>query len=322
MNIGLIGCGRIAGFHAEAIKAAGAEIVSVAYRSDRNKALEFARQYDIGCVYPDWREMIDSEKPDAIWVLASWDTIDELLLPVLEMGLPVFFEKPVALSSSRIINAIHSFPGMLDAVQVGYNRRFYSVVNTLREYLSVSKVIHAEVFIPESVPLNDASLVRYRTLQNSSHVIDLFLYIFGITAPGIQTKSNIKQSGTVTPGFTAVLDSGFGFSIYLSSVFNSPINTSLRIYTDDERIFELKPLERLNIYQGFDITGPSAEQPVRLYNPRIIHTQYEDAGRFKPGFFEQTEAFLRNTFMRNNESLPNLQSALRVTGLIEQLTKE
>jgi len=322
MNIGLIGCGKIAGFHAEAIRSAGAEIVSVAYRSDRNKALEFARQYGIESVYPDWREMIDSETPDAIWVTASWDIIDELLLPVLERGIPVFFEKPVALSSSRIIDAINTYPGILDAVQVGYNRRFYNVVNTLKEYLKDSKVIHAEVFIPESVPLNDTGLVRYRTLQNSSHVIDLMLYIFGITEPEIRAKCSIKQPSTVTPGFTAILDSGLGFSVYLSSVFNSPLNTCIRIYTDDERIFELKPLERLNIYKGFDITGPSAEQPVRLYNPRIIYTQYEDAGRFKPGFHEQTEAFFKSTCVRHNESLPNLYSALKVTSLIEQFTKE
>lgn len=320
MRIGLIGCGKIAHFHARALKALGEEIACVSYRANRENAENFSRTFEINRIYSDWEEMVVSEKPDALWVLADWETVDELLLQVLKYGLPVFFEKPVALSSEKIAKAISDYPSHTKSVQVGYNRRFYSVVRRLKEELAGKRVIATEVFIPESVSIADKKLVRYRALQNSSHIIDLLYHIFDDFNPVVKFVTNISEAGHETPGFTAMLDSSGGFGVYISSVFNSPINTSIRIYTDDQTIYELKPLEKLSVYRGFEIIEPNDKQPIRLYNPGVISEIFEPAENFKPGFLEQARAFIDRTSKNNNEGLPNLYSSLRVTRLIEELT--
>jgi predicted dehydrogenase len=320
MRTGFIGCGKIAHFHARALKALGEEITCVSYRANRENAENFSRTFGIKRIFSDWEEMIASENPDALWVLADWEAIDELLLPVLKYDKPVFFEKPVALSSEKIEKAISDYPSHTASVQVGYNRRFYSVVGRLKEELSGKRVIAAEVFIPESVSLTDKKLIRYRALQNSSHIIDLLYHIFDDFNPVVRYVTNMSEAGHETPGFTAMLDSSGGFGVYISSVFNSPINTSIRIYTDDQTIYELKPLEKMGVYRGFEIIEPNDKQPIRLYNPGVISEIFEPADKFKPGFIEQARAFIDRTCKNNNEGLPNLNSSLRVTRLIEELT--
>jgi len=320
MKIGFIGCGKIAHFHAEVLQSLGAEIVSLSYRSDREKARIFSDKFGVRRIFNDWKEMISTANPDALWVLADWEKIDEMLLPVLEFNLPVFFEKPVALSSEKIEMAIESYKSGISSVQVGYNRRFYSVVRQLKDELSGKRIIAAEIFIPESVNLSDKNLVRYRTLQNSSHIIDLLYFLFEGFDPVIEQVKTFSEAGFITPGYTATLSSGIGFSLYISSVFNSPLNTSIRIYTDDETIYELKPVEKLCVYKGFEVIEPGENQPVRLYNPKIIREIYEPVDKYKPGFLEQARSFITETFNNHNESLPNLQTSLKVTRLIEELT--
>lgn len=322
MKAGLIGCGRIAHFHADVLQHLGVELVAVAYRRNIENAKAFQAKYRIPAIYSDWRSMIENEQPDAVWVLADWESIDQMLLPIAEKAIPAFFEKPVALSSSRISDVIKSCPGAISKIQVGFNRRFYDVIEILKNELISRSILSIEMLIPESVNISDKKMVRYRTIQNSSHMFDLLIYLLDDNLKGNKYVHRFGDHAKSTPGFVALFETRGGIPVYLSSVFNSPVNSSIRIYTDDEFMFELKPLEKLTIFKGFTVSEPAINQPIRLYNPKIIKEYYETAGKFKPGFLAQAAAFINYTYHGENKSLPNLQSSLNVTGVIEGIINQ
>lgn len=319
MRAGLIGCGKIAQFHVDVLKSIGVELAALSYRSDLGKAKAFCDKNSIPSLYPDWRKMVEKESPDLLWVMADWESIDGMLLPVLELRIPVFFEKPVALSSKRLEEALARYPAQSGCVQVGYNRRFYNIVATLKEELGRKSIINVEVFIPESVASGDKKMAEYKVYQNSSHLVDLLLYILGDDKPEVKYVHRLGRGNGVTPGFIAGLETESGIPVYLSSVYNSPLNSAIRIYTDDSYIYELKPIEKLSIYKGFEVLEPSPGQPIRLYNPKVERETYEPADKFKPGFLRQAEAFKTKTVKGNNNDLPNLTSSLEMTRLIEKI---
>jgi predicted dehydrogenase len=127
LKIGLIGCGGIAGTHAERLKTIP-EVKMAAFADIVEKnAKSFAQKYE-GTPYSDWQKMLGKEKLDAVYVclppFAHTDEVEQ----AAEKGVHVFIEKPIALSM-KLANA------MVSAVekhgvksQVGYCQRFsYSV---------------------------------------------------------------------------------------------------------------------------------------------------------------------------------------------------
>ena len=79
--------------------------------------------------------MVKNKELDAIWVVASWDQMDTMLIPLIETGTPLFLEKPIALSSDRIQSAIEVHNKTKQYIQVGYNRRFYPFIDELKSII-------------------------------------------------------------------------------------------------------------------------------------------------------------------------------------------
>ena len=69
-------------------------------------------------------------------------------------------------------------------------------------------------------------------------------------------------------------------------IFNAhsliPSNFSISI-NSDKNVFELKPIEKLTIYEGMEIIEPTKEEPLRKYVPKVKYSFVEDS-LYKPGF--------------------------------------
>jgi len=102
MNVGFIGCGNIANYHAEVLKALDINILAVSARENSPNISSFSEKYGIQHQYTRWQEIVENESLDALWVVVSWEQMDALLIPLIETGIPLFLEKPVALSSENM----------------------------------------------------------------------------------------------------------------------------------------------------------------------------------------------------------------------------
>jgi hypothetical protein len=325
LHVGLIGCGNIARLHADVLKAIGISLQAVCSSPASTRIAAFSEEYAIPHVYETWQRMMDKERFDAVFVLVPWDAIDGMLLPLLQFKTPVFFEKPVALTPERIKEAINAYPGMIDKVQIGYNRRFYDFIPVIKALLSTRVIKAIEVHIPESSEgiIND-NLVNHLFLQNSSHVIDLLLYLLDCPRLSpIEIRRHIDSKGRAS-GYNGLLMIGHSIPVHLIASWNSPSNFGLKFHSEGSLI-ELLPIETARIYDGFEVIEPTRGNPMRRYKPHVSQEFFMDpiSARYKPGFLKQTLNFVETCILKARPNIQgaNLPSALKVTELCQEVMK-
>jgi len=321
MNIGFIGCGNIASYHADVLEELGHRIQAVTYRSNKKRAEQFAKEYGVNSLFADsdWKRMLQKEALDSLWVIPSWDQIDLMFQDVVETGIPAFFEKPIALSASRLDQVINRYSiSYLSKYQVGYNRRFYDIARKAREAVHGEDIIFVSVNVPESVDRENRRRLSYVVFENSSHVLDLKSFVLDCYSYEDIQVHRIERL-PVGGDYWATYEVN-SIPVLVKSIWNSPENFSISIFTESNRIYRLCPLERLSVIEGFDIKEPTKERPIRSYDPETIRSEYVTNDGFKPGFKEQASYFFER--IKNDGKLPrNYFNNLRnLTHLCEELS--
>jgi len=321
MDIGFIGCGNIASYHADVLVDLGHRIRAVTYRSNTRRAEKFAKDYGVDSLYPDsdWEHMTEKVGLDALWVIPSWDQINLIFQDIIETGIPAFFEKPLALDASKIDQVINEYShAHLSKYQVGYNRRFYNIAEKARKVVREEDVIFVSVNIPEPVDRDNHDRLNYVIFENSSHVLDLKSFILDCYSYQDIQAHRIDRSRAGGDYWAAYeMDS---IPVIVKSVWNSPENFSINVYTESNRIYRLSPLEKLSVVDGFDVKEPTRETPIRTYQPKTVYTEYVTDSGFKPGFEEQISCFLER--IRDGDELPRdyFRNLKNLTNLCEELS--
>ena len=322
-KIAFIGCGKISHFHADVLLHLGCEIVAVAARPNSKNISLFREKYKIQKAYDSYKKMLDNEDIDAIWVTVSWNAIDEILLPILDYNIPVFIEKPIALSSKKIKEVINFCNTKNHKIQIGYNRRFYEYVPVVKKMITENLLRSIVVEIPESTPFNRIDLAKTLWIHNSSHVMDLLFHFVG----EYEIINIIKQktnSSNFYNTFNGILKTTDNIPIHLIANWNSPTNFGITFYFDDT-VLKLNPLEIGKLYKGFEIIEPTKAKPIRQYQPKIISDLFCSLplNKFKPGFLRQAQHFFNLLPEKNTTSyVPcELKDALFVTKICEEIMK-
>jgi myo-inositol 2-dehydrogenase / D-chiro-inositol 1-dehydrogenase len=132
MRTGVIGAGWIAEEHVSILgRLDGVELAAVC-DVDEARARRLA---DGAAAYTDWRQLLEREKPDAVFVCTPPLLHREITVEALGRGVHVYLEKPIArgLDDAR---AILDAAASSDAVcAVGYQWRGVEVLDDLREAL-------------------------------------------------------------------------------------------------------------------------------------------------------------------------------------------
>jgi myo-inositol 2-dehydrogenase/D-chiro-inositol 1-dehydrogenase len=122
MRIGLAGCGRIGGMHAEVIRdLAGVKEVLVA-DSDPTRATDLSAR--LGLVAAATVDELFEAGVDALVVAAATGSHALLVERAVETGLPVLCEKPLAADVAQTRALVERIAGSDVPVQVGFQRRF------------------------------------------------------------------------------------------------------------------------------------------------------------------------------------------------------
>jgi len=139
-KICVIGCGGIANsYHGPALVKYCAEnegaVLAACCNRSVHKAEAYAQSFGFKAFYGDYREMLKAERPDAVCVYASYVSIPDIAVDVMDMGFPVMMEKPPGVNRedvSRIIDAAgrNNVPN-----QVAFNRRYAPIVGVLKKAL-------------------------------------------------------------------------------------------------------------------------------------------------------------------------------------------
>lgn len=108
-----------------------AEITSVC-DLDRERLKEIGEKYRIQRLYTDYREMLDKEELDAIYVIMPPHHLYDIVIDCLKENLNVFIEKPPGVTTNQIRSLSWFAQKHRCKTMVGFNRRFIPLMRTVK----------------------------------------------------------------------------------------------------------------------------------------------------------------------------------------------
>ena len=159
---GILGAGRISGMWVAALHACeGATVTAVAAR-EIDLAKEFARQYEVATAYGNYREMVEADNVDIVYIGTINRLHKEHTLLAIEAGKHVLCEKPFAenISEAREMYAAAEEKGVM--LQDGVWTRFFPAVEharteiengTIGEVVLVQSDFFDPIYTIQAVPL-------------------------------------------------------------------------------------------------------------------------------------------------------------------------
>lgn len=139
MKIALIGPGKVAHLHAQAVQQTpGVTLTAVCGRNEQ-KTADFARQYGIA-PYTNVAEMVGREGIDVCVVLTPHPNHREPTIAALEAGAHVLVEKPLAASLADCDAMIAAAERTQRVLSVVSQRRFYAPSQRIRSAIDAGKI--------------------------------------------------------------------------------------------------------------------------------------------------------------------------------------
>ena len=265
--------------------------------------------------------MVVERRPDALVVAVSWDQTERLISDVIQEGIPCLVEKPIALSSSRLEGIIGETRRWHGQVLVAYNRRFYDFIPQLKDAINTQRLLSIDLKFPETVQRliqnHSEAIAEHVLVFMSSHWFDLLRHLVG----ELKVDVMVRRPNTCTRALESV--NGVLMSratpIHVQGNFDTPANTSMT-FNFSKKIYELRPMEQMAVYEGMTVERETPEIPIRRYVPQVTQTFYVDT-RFKPGFLGQMRNFVETCVSKTTANVVGctLHDALAVIKLCEEI---
>ena len=139
-QIGLLGAGYIADWHAAALKTVpGVRLAAICDRDDV-RARAFASRFGVTGIYGSLGEMLAGCRLDAVHVLLPPELHATAASEVIAAGLDVFLEKPMAVAADECHRLIESARHAGVKVGVGHNFLFSPVYEQLKSDLAAGRL--------------------------------------------------------------------------------------------------------------------------------------------------------------------------------------
>lgn len=138
---GLIGCGDIARKRvAPALRDTQfSELVAVS-RARSNLAASFAKDFGAKRWYPEWRDLLADDELDAVYIATPVHLHVTQAIAAAEAGKHVLCEKPMAMNVQECDRMIDAARGHGVKLGVAYYRRFYPVVERVKEIINSGEI--------------------------------------------------------------------------------------------------------------------------------------------------------------------------------------
>ena len=318
IKLALIGPGKIAEYHIQALKIFDFDIVGCISRKGSSSNIEFMKNYgkDESEYFTDIDYMVNNPQDwDAALISCPTSSQLEYLIRLAHINKPILVEKPISFLSSDLENLID-----YKNIMVGFNRRHYSNISQIKAFMQSKSNVFVKVVIPESSlyknkNINSSCNFPAGVYENSIHIFDLINYIFG-DVEWVSAISSSKEYSCFSSAEGAIANNSH---VSLDVLINAPDNFSISVYSEDEKV-ELKPIEVLSFYQGFEVLEPSGVFPIRRYSPHLKSQIFvETHMNCKPGFYEQARMFTALCNGKKDLNFPSIVDAHKALSYIDSL---
>lgn len=175
---------------------------------DANRAAAYARQFCAKSAYTDYREMLEKEKPDAVFIVTSYHPdgrvqATDIALDALKAGVHVWMEKPTAASVQEVQQLIQASQASNRYAMSGLKKVFFPTIVKAKEIVSSpdfgepsSLYIRYPQDIPEFSDRSDLTKLR-SFLDHLYHPAAIIHYLMGKIAK-ISYEREPFNGGSVT----------------------------------------------------------------------------------------------------------------------------
>ena len=284
LKVAIIGCGRMAGFHARVLNALDtAELVAVSSRTDEKREA-FMQEYGIAKGYADYKDLLSQEQLDAVFVAVSINSMFEVTKACLEKGVSSFIEKPPALEVSEVAELAELAKKNNVKNMVGFQRRFYSHILQAQRimedhgglvafHVEAPELFEAFKARPEKFPEN---VLKKWIYANSIHCIDMLPFLGGKIKTIFATSKNVAED-LHPDSLNAMVEFENGVTGHYTSNWMSPGSWSINMYAKGVRVI-IDPMEK-----GKVVFKDKTEK----------HLDIQDCDKdFKAGVYLQNQEFI------------------------------
>jgi predicted dehydrogenase len=313
-KLAVIGAGSIAKSHLNAAVAAGFELSAICGSDGSLRAKELSSEYKELRYFENYDLLIRSNF-DAISLITSTIPTWDIFLKIEKLNKPILIEKPVTMKLDKFKN--HNLENL--KVVVGYNRRFYSSINKLKDKLIKEEFYFARFNISElSWDSNSLIEKQHETiLENSVHSLDLVHYLFGFIEIMSISKNTIGES---LNSIIVLAKDKNDKTIEIGITFGIPINTSIEVWFHNS-VAVCKPIEEYEEFEGMQMIQPNEASTYKRYIPIKVDSWKISKGDqiLKPGFLEQYKEFLLIVDGKSAKNIANLQDAKKALELATKI---
>lgn len=163
---------------------------------DEKRAHRLAKHYGWPAVYGDFSIMIQKEKPDAVIVCTGARTHPDIVVKVLDMGLPVYMEKPSSIDLKGTLRILEASKKAGKFVQVGHQKRHGLAYEKARQIVSNRDEFGSIIQIESKMHGFTVFPTMYTCmLEWQCHNLDLVVS-FGGAIKEIEAKSHMLSDRT------------------------------------------------------------------------------------------------------------------------------
>lgn len=212
-----VGCGEMAnGYHGPSYARYAAthpatELVACC-DLDEGKARRYREKFGFSRYYTDFEHMLDTERPDAVCLMAPEPLTSELSCRILSRGYPLIMEKPPGRTTAEIDRMIAAADATGAPTQVAFNRRYTPLLRELKRHLSEAGALQHIRYDFTRIGRTDADFSL-----TAIHGIDTARFLVGSDYEKVRfhyqefpmlgpTTANIFMDCTFVSGATAHLD--------------------------------------------------------------------------------------------------------------------
>lgn len=199
----VIGAGKIAHKFCDAARRAGAQVAAVASKSEE-RAADFAKQENIPAFFGSYETMLDTVRPDAVYIATTHNFHYGNILLCLSKKIPVLCEKPMVCTKKEAEAVFAEAKKQNTFVMEGMWARFLPQVVQAKKWLEEGRIGHVELststvafraeYDPESRLFNPA-LAGGAVWDVGVYALELITFLMGEQPLEVQPMITRTPSG-------------------------------------------------------------------------------------------------------------------------------
>lgn len=289
----------------------GAEICAIA-ELDAEKARKAAEQFGVKAVYAGYREMIEKERPDAVYAIMPPHHLYDVAAGVLNLGCHLVVEKPPAVTTeqTRQLALLARKKGLLTAVT--FQRRFCPVVRTAKRLCEERGPVHSAVatFYKNAVGAGPYYGGAMDILTcDAIHAVDTLRYLCGGEVVSVASDVRRLLAEHVTAHYALVRFSSGATGVLLTNWMTGRRSFTIEIHSPGISAFG-DPEEGGRVY------ADNKAEPMRLLDPFELAGSQADYRAFGP--YDMNLHFM-DCFRRGVAPETNLDDALKTMELVDAI---